>query len=78
MDTKEVPRRHAQTSSGTSAHKSAGIALGRLRPLLLGFSAVMLTSFRLQHRREELMQAARQRVYQVWDPSYRVIQVGQG
>ena len=40
-------------------YESAGVALGRLPPLLLGFGTLMLPFFRQQHRREELMQAAR-------------------
>jgi len=59
-------------------YKGAGITLGLLLPLALGFGAVMLTIFRLQHRHEEAMQEARLRVEQVRESRYRVIQGGQG
>jgi hypothetical protein len=59
-------------------YKSAGIALGLLLPLIVGFGTVMLTAFRLQHRHEEAMQEATMRESQVRDSHYRVIQGGQG
>jgi hypothetical protein len=58
--------------------KGAGVALGLLLPLLLGFGAVMLTTFRQLHRHEEAMQEARMRESQSRDAHYRVIQGGQG
>lgn len=63
-------------------YKGAGITLGLLLPMILGFGAVLLTLFltifRQQHRHEEAMQAARMRESQVRDLHYRVIQGGQG
>lgn len=59
-------------------YKGAGVTLGLLLPLLLGFGAVMLTFFRQQHRHEEAMQEARRREYQVRDSPYRVVHGGQG
>jgi preprotein translocase subunit YajC len=59
-------------------YTGAGITLGLLLPLLLGFGAMMLTLFRQQHRHEEAMQEARRRESQVRDSYYRVIQGGQG
>jgi hypothetical protein len=52
--------------------------LGLVLPLILGFSTVMLTSFRLQHRRLVAMQEAGLRADQVRESRYRVIQGGQG
>jgi hypothetical protein len=59
-------------------YKGAAITLGVLLPLILGFGALMLTSFRLQHRHEEAMQEARMHEDQVRESRYRVIQGGQG
>ena len=63
-------------------YKGAGVTLGLLLPMILGFGAVLLTIFltifRLQHRHEEAMQEARMREYQVRDAPYRVIHGGQG
>ena len=59
-------------------YKGAGVTLGVLLPLLLGFGAMMLAIFRQQHRHEEVMQEARMRESQVRDSPYRVIQGGQG
>ena len=59
-------------------YNGAGITLGLLLPLILGFGTVILTIFRLQHRHEEAMQEARMREYQGRDSHYRVIQGGQG
>ena len=54
----------------------AGIALGRLRPLRLSFGTLMLPLFRPQHRREELMPAARRRAFQGRDALYHVMRAG--
>lgn len=59
-------------------YKGAGIALGLLLPMILGFGAVMGTIFRLQFRHDERMQEARLREYESRDSRYRVIQGGQG
>jgi hypothetical protein len=59
-------------------YKAAGVTLGALLPLILGFGALMLTSFRLQHRHEEAMREARLGADQVRESRYRVIQGGQG
>jgi hypothetical protein len=59
-------------------YKGAGITLGLLLPLIVGFGAMMLTMFRQQHRHAEAMQEARVREYQVRDSHSRVIQGGQG
>ena len=58
-------------------YKGAGITLGLLLPLIVGFGAVMLTLFRQLHRHEEAMQEASMRESQVRDSHYRVIQGGQ-
>jgi hypothetical protein len=59
-------------------YKGAGVMLGAVLPLLLGFSAMMLAIFRQQHRHKEAMQDARLRADQVRESRYRVIQGGQG
>ena len=59
-------------------YKGAGITLGLLLPLLLGFGAVMLGAFPQLHRHEEAMQEARLRADQIRESRYRVIQGGQG
>jgi hypothetical protein len=70
-------------------YRTAGVSLGILLPLLLGFGAMMLAIFRQQHRHEEAMQEARLRHEeamreariredQVRESRYRVIQGGQG
>jgi hypothetical protein len=63
-------------------YKGAGVTLGLLLPMILGFGAMLLTIFltifRLQHRHEEVMQEARMHEYQVRDSPYCVIQGGQG
>jgi hypothetical protein len=59
-------------------YKGAGVMLGAVLPLLLGFGAMMLAIFRQQHRHEEAMQEARLRADQVRASRYRVIQGGQG
>jgi hypothetical protein len=59
-------------------YKGAGVTLGLLLPLLLGFGTMVLTIFRQLHRHEEAMEEARTRADQVRDSHYRVIQGGQG
>jgi type IV secretory pathway TrbD component len=59
-------------------YKGAGVTLGLLLPLILGFGAVMWAVFRQLHRHEEAMQEARMRESQVRESHYRVIQGGQG
>jgi hypothetical protein len=58
-------------------YKGAGVTLGLLLPLLLGFGAVMPTVFRQLHRHEEAMQEAQMRESQSRDAHYRVIPGGQ-
>jgi F0F1-type ATP synthase assembly protein I len=59
-------------------YKGAGVTLGLLLPLLLGFGAVLLAVFRQLHRHEEAMEEARTRADQVRESRYRVIPGGQG
>jgi hypothetical protein len=59
-------------------YKGAGVTLGLLRPLLLGFGALMLAVFRQQHRHEAAMPEARRRAAQVRESRVRIIQGGQG
>jgi hypothetical protein len=59
-------------------YKGAGVMLGAVLPLLLGFGAMMLAIFRQQHRHEEAMQEARLLADQVRESRYRVIPGGQG
>ena len=59
-------------------YKGAGVMLGAVLPILLGFSAMMLTISRQQHRHEEAMQEARLRADHIRESRYRVIQGGQG
>ena len=59
-------------------YKGAGITLGLLLPLILGFGAVMLTVFRQLHRHEEAMQEARLRADHVRESRYQVMRGGQG
>ena len=59
-------------------YKGAGITLGLLLPLLLGFGAVVLGVFRQLHRHEEAMQEAQLCADQVRESRLRVIQGGQG
>ncbi len=59
-------------------YKGAGVMLGSVLPLLLGFGAMMLAICRQQHRHEEAMQEARLRADQVRESRYRVIPGGQG
>jgi type IV secretory pathway TrbD component len=59
-------------------YKGAGVTLGLLLSLILGFGAVMWAVFRQLHRHEEAMQEARMRESQVRESHYRVIQGGQG
>jgi hypothetical protein len=59
-------------------YKAAGVTLGVVLPLLLGFGAMMLAIFRQLHHHEEAMQEARLRADQVRESRYRVIQGGQG
>ena len=59
-------------------YKGAGVMLGAVLPLLLGFGAMMLAISRQQHRHEEAMQEARLRADQVRASRYRVVQGGQG
>jgi hypothetical protein len=70
-------------------YKGAGIMLGAVLPLFLGFGTMMWVFLRQQHRHEEAMQEARLRHEeamqeariredQVRASRYRVIQGGQG
>jgi hypothetical protein len=59
-------------------YKGAGVMLGVVLPLLLGFGALMLIIFRQLQRHEEAMQESRLRVDQIRESYYRVIQGGQG
>ena len=70
-------------------YKGAGVMLGAVLPLLLGFGAMMLAVFRQQHRHEEALQEARLRHEEAMQEAriredqgrasrYRVIQGGQG
>jgi hypothetical protein len=59
-------------------YKGAGIMLGAVLPLLLGFGALMCAIFRQLHRHEEAMQEARLRADQVRESRYQVIRGGQG
>jgi hypothetical protein len=59
-------------------YKVAGVTLGGVLPVMLGFGAMMLTVFRQLHRHEEAMQEARLQADQVRESRYRVIQGGQG
>jgi hypothetical protein len=59
-------------------YKGAGVMLGAVLPLLLGFGVMMWAIFRQQHRHEEAMQVDRLRADQVRRSRYRVIQGGQG
>lgn len=59
-------------------YKGAGVTLGLLLPLLLGFGAMMCAIFRQLHRHEEAMQEARLRADQTRESRYRVVQGGQG
>jgi hypothetical protein len=56
-------------------YRGAGIFLGVVGPLLLGFFAFMLAMFRQQQRHEERMQEARLQEEQA---RYRVVRGGQG
>jgi hypothetical protein len=58
--------------------RGAGITLSILLPLALAWVGLMLGMFWLQYRREERMEAARQRDDQARDERYRVIQGSQG
>ena len=59
-------------------YKAAGITLGLLLPLALGFGGVMLALFRQQQRHEERMQQARLQEEQARESRYRVVRGGQG
>jgi len=59
-------------------YKGAGVALGLVLPLMLGFGALFLTGLRIGLRHEEAMQEARLRSDQVRASGCRVIQGGQG
>jgi hypothetical protein len=59
-------------------YKGAGVTLGLLLPLLVGFGAMMWATFRQLHRHEEAMQEARLRADQTRESRYRVVQGGQG
>jgi hypothetical protein len=70
-------------------YRSAGITLGLLPPLILGFGAILLALFRQLHRHEEALQEARLRHEEAMQEAriredqgresrYRVIQGGQG
>jgi hypothetical protein len=59
-------------------YKGAGILLGIVGPLMLGFFGFMLAMFRQQYRHEERMQAARLHKEQQRDARYRVVRGGQG
>lgn len=59
-------------------YKGAGVTLGLLLPLLLGFGALMLAHVRLQQRHEAAMQEARRRSDPGRESGYRVIPGGQG
>jgi hypothetical protein len=78
MDTEGGPAMECTHIFWHECSQCAGITLGLVLPLILGFSTVMLTSFRLQHRHEAAMQEARLRADQVRESLYRVIQGGQG
>jgi hypothetical protein len=54
----------------------AGVTRGLLRPLMLGFGAVILTALRLGQRHEEAMHEARLRAEQVRESRDRVIPGG--
>jgi hypothetical protein len=58
-------------------YKGAGVMLGAVLPLLLGFGAMVLAIFWQLHRNEEAMQEARLRADQVRESRYQVIRGGQ-
>jgi hypothetical protein len=57
--------------------KGAGVMLGVMPPMLLGFGAMLWAIVRPQHRHEEALQEGRTRAPQVRDAHNRVIQGGQ-
>jgi hypothetical protein len=59
-------------------YKGAGVTLGFVLPVLLGFGALILTGMRLQQRHEAAMQEARLRAEPGRASGYRVIPGGQG
>jgi hypothetical protein len=59
-------------------YTGAGVMLGAVLPLLLGFGAMVWAIVRPQHRYEEAMQEARLRADHVRESRYRVVQGGQG
>ena len=61
-----------------ACYQGAGVTLGLLRPLMLGFGALILTGLRLGQRHEAAMQEARRRADQVRASGHRVIPGGQG
>jgi hypothetical protein len=59
-------------------YKGAGILLGVIGPLMLGFFGFMLAMFRQQQRHEERMQDARLAQERAREAGYRVVRGGQG
>jgi hypothetical protein len=59
-------------------YRGAGIMLGAVLPLFLGFGVVMWAFLGQHYRHEEALQEARLRADQVREARYRVIQGGQG
>ena len=59
-------------------YQGAGVMLGAVLPLLLGFGAMAWAIFRQLHRHEEAMQEARWRADQIRASRYQVIWGGQG
>jgi hypothetical protein len=59
-------------------YRGAGILLGILGPLMLGFFGFLLAVFRQLHGHEERMQTARLQEEQARESRYRVVRGGQG
>ena len=61
-----------------ACYKRAGVTLGLLWPLMLGFGTMLLTGLCLGLRHEAAMPEARLRAEQGRESRYRVIPGGQG
>ena len=59
-------------------YKGAGVMLGVVLPLLLGFGVMVLAVFRQQQRHEERIQDQRLEAERLRHDHYRVVRGGQG